>query len=151
MVWTCGMLQWCNQDSLWHTGWWKTWAWEAQNDIEAADRGIAESGSSRLSTLMIDVLGDLVWDLPCVQQASYLEGGPLMWMLPLYLHVIQKSDYDMIWYLMVNWAKVYKVYVLQMIKIRHRMYKRTTYSPENYLLSKNKKTKKKQSFLSVFR
>ena len=57
-------------------------------------RGIAESGSSRLSTLMIDVPGDLVWDLPCVQQASYLEGGPPMWMLPLYLHVNQKSDYD---------------------------------------------------------
>ena len=59
-------------------------------------RGIAESGSSRPSTLMIDVPGDLVWDLPCVQQASYLEGGPLLWMLPLYLHVNQKSDYDMI-------------------------------------------------------
>ena len=43
---------------------------------------------------MIDVPGDLVWDLPCVQQASYLEGGPLMWMLPLYLHVNQKSDND---------------------------------------------------------
>ena len=56
-------------------------------------RGIAESGSSRLSTLMIDVPGDLAWELPCVQQASYLEGGPLMWMLPLYLHVNQKSDY----------------------------------------------------------
>ena len=56
-------------------------------------RGIAESGSSRLSTLMIDVPGDLVWDLPCMQQASYLEGGPLMWILPLYLHVNQKSDY----------------------------------------------------------
>ena len=57
---------------------------------------IAESGSSQLSTLMIDIPGDLVWDLPCVQQASYLEGGPLMWMLSLYLHVNQKSDYDMI-------------------------------------------------------
>ena len=57
-------------------------------------RRIAESGSSRLSTLMIDVPGDLVWDLPCVQQASYLEGCPLMWMLPLYLHVNQKSGYD---------------------------------------------------------
>ena len=43
---------------------------------------------------MIDVPGDLLWDLPCVHQASYLEGGPLMWMLPLYLHVNQKSDYD---------------------------------------------------------
>ena len=57
-------------------------------------RGIAESESSRLSTLMIDVPGDLVWDLPCVQQASYLEGGPLMWMLPLYLHVNKTSDHD---------------------------------------------------------
>ena len=61
-------------------------------------RGIAESGSSRLSTLMIDIPGDLVWDLPCLQQASYLIGGPLMW--PLYLHVNQKSDYDMIIYKM---------------------------------------------------
>ena len=57
-------------------------------------RGIAESGSSRPSTLMIDIPGDLVWDLPCVQQASYLEGSPLVWMLPLYLHINQKSDYD---------------------------------------------------------
>ena len=38
LVWTCGMLQWCNQDSLWHTGWWKGWAWEAEDDMEAADR-----------------------------------------------------------------------------------------------------------------
>ena len=35
-----------------------------------------------------------MWDPPCVQQASYLEGGPLMWMLPLYLHVDQKSNDD---------------------------------------------------------
>ena len=33
-------------------------------------------------------------DLPCMQQASYLERGPLMWMLPLYLLVNQKSDDD---------------------------------------------------------
>ena len=56
-------------------------------------RGIAESGNSCLSTLMIDIPGELVRDLPCVQQASYLERGPLMWM-HLYLHVNQKSDYD---------------------------------------------------------
>ena len=43
---------------------------------------------------MIDIPGDLVWDLLCVQWASYLEWGPLMWMLPLYLHVIQKPDDD---------------------------------------------------------
>ena len=101
MVWTCGMLQWCRRQPLtyrlmeslglggpkWHGSSWQ--------------RGIAESGSSRLSTLMIDVPGDLVWDLPCVQQACYLEGSPLMWMLPLYLHVNQKSDYD-IWYDVFN-------------------------------------------------
>ena len=27
-----------------------------------------------------------------MQQASYLDWVPLMWMLPLYLHVNQKSD-----------------------------------------------------------
>ena len=57
-------------------------------------RGITESGSSQLSTLMIETPGDLVWDLPCVQQASCLEGGPLLWIWPLYLHVNQKSDDD---------------------------------------------------------
>ena len=31
-------------------------------------------------------------DLLCVQLVSYLEGGSLMWMMPLHLHV--KSDYD---------------------------------------------------------
>ena len=45
-----------------------------------------DDGSSWLSTHMIDTPGDLVWALLCMQQASYLEGGPLMWMLPLYLH-----------------------------------------------------------------
>ena len=55
-------------------------------------RGIAESGSSQLSTLMIEVCGNLVWDLRAV--SSYLEGGPLLWMLPLYLHVNKKSEYD---------------------------------------------------------
>ena len=29
-----------------------------------------------------------------MQLASYLEGGSLMWMMPLHLHVSQKSDYD---------------------------------------------------------
>ena len=29
-----------------------------------------------------------------MQQASYLEGGPLLWIWPLYLHVTQKSDDD---------------------------------------------------------
>ena len=53
-------------------------------------RGIAESGSFRLSTLMKNVPGDLVWDLPCVQQASYLEGGPLIWMLT-FLYITKEN------------------------------------------------------------
>ena len=92
-LWWYG-LQWCSQDSLWHTGWWKALAWEAQDNMETADREGLQSGSSWPSTFMIDIPGDLVWDLPCAQQASYLEGGPLVWMLPLYLHVNQKSDCD---------------------------------------------------------
>ena len=97
MVWTCGTLHWCNQDSLWLLSFWLMESvglgspkWHGSS----WQRGITENGSSRLSTLMIDIPGDLVWDLPCVQQASYLEGGPLKWMLHLYLHVNQKSDYD---------------------------------------------------------
>ena len=58
-------------------------------------RGIAESGSSQLLTLMIDIPGDLAWDLPYMQQA--LEGGPSMWMLHLYLQVNQKSNDDDEW------------------------------------------------------
>ena len=57
-------------------------------------RGISESGSFQLSTLMIETPGDLVWDLPCMQQAICLEGGPLLWIKPLYLHVNKKSDDD---------------------------------------------------------
>ena len=29
-----------------------------------------------------------------MQQASYLKGGPLLWILPLYLHINKKSDDD---------------------------------------------------------
>ena len=49
---------------------------------------------------MIDIPGDPVWDLPCVQQASYLEVGPLVWMLPLYLQLIKNlfmMIYDIDW------------------------------------------------------
>ena len=34
----CGTLQWCHQDNLWPTSWWKAWAWEAKDDMETADR-----------------------------------------------------------------------------------------------------------------
>ena len=57
---------------------------------------LTESGSSRLSTLMIDY----TWRSgarSAMCAASQLPGrGPLMWMLPLYLHVNQseKSDDD---------------------------------------------------------
>ena len=43
---------------------------------------------------MIDTPGDLVWDLPWMQQGSYLEEDRLMWMLPLYLHINQNPDDD---------------------------------------------------------
>ena len=33
-----GTLQWCSQDSRSHTGCGKAWAWEVQDDMEAADR-----------------------------------------------------------------------------------------------------------------
>ena len=52
------------------------------------------SGSSPQLTLKKGAPGDQVWDLLCVQLASYLERGPLMWMMPLHLHVNQNSDYD---------------------------------------------------------
>ena len=55
--------------------------------------------SSQLSTLMIETPGDLVRDLPCMQQASCLEGGPLLW---IYLHVNQKSDDDDDWHSHLN-------------------------------------------------
>ena len=54
------------------------------------------SGSSQQLTLKKGAPGDQVWDLLCVQLASYLEKDPLMWMM--HLHVNQKSDYDMMMY-----------------------------------------------------
>ena len=48
------------------------------------------SGSSRRLTLKKGAPGDQVCDLLCVQLASYLEGGPLMWMMC----INKKSDYD---------------------------------------------------------
>ena len=63
-------------------------------------RGIAESRSSRLSTLVIDIPGDLVWDLSYVQQASYLEGAhwcgccPCTCMLIKNLMMMKTSESD---------------------------------------------------------
>ena len=48
----------------------------------------------------------------CVQLARYLEGGPLMWMKPLQLHVNQKSYYDMIC------VFIYKKVILFVLKIK---------------------------------
>ena len=69
--------------------------------------GIAETGSSRLLTLMIDIRGDLGWDLPCVQLASSLVVGPLMWMLQ---HVNKKSDCDYDIWLSVYLAIIVFIY-----------------------------------------
>ena len=43
-----------------------------------------------------------VWDQLCVQLTSYLEGGPLMWMMPLHLHANQKSHYDIMMMFRLN-------------------------------------------------
>ena len=51
------------------------------------------SGSSLQLTLKKGAPGDQVCDLLCMQLASYMERGPLKWMMPLHLN--QKSDYDM--------------------------------------------------------
>ena len=61
----------------------------------------------RLSILMIDTPGDQLWDLPCMQQSSYLEGGPLMWMLPLHLHFNKKicDDDDNDDFMSFSWLK----------------------------------------------
>ena len=48
------------------------------------------SGSSQQLTLKKGAPGDLL----CMQLASYLEGGPLMWLIHLHLYVSQKSYYD---------------------------------------------------------
>ena len=65
-------------------------------------RETAESGSSRLSILMIVIPGDLVWDLPCVQQASYLEGGPTDVNVALY----QDSASKLSWF----WRRIFKTF-----------------------------------------
>ena len=61
---------------------------------ETDKRKTAVSGSSPQLTLKKGAPGDQVCDLLCVQLASYLERGPLMWMMSLHLHVNQKSGYD---------------------------------------------------------
>ena len=43
----------------------------------------------RLEALMIDIPGDLVCDLHARSKPATWKG---MWMLPLYLHINQKSD-----------------------------------------------------------
>ena len=54
-----------------------------------------EGVSSRQLTLNKGAPGDQVRALLCMQLASCLEGGPLMWVMPLHLHVNQNSDNDM--------------------------------------------------------
>ena len=82
---------------MWYTEWWQAGGREAQANMEETDgdrRQTAVSGSSRQLTLKKGAPGHQVWDLLCLQLASYLERGPLTWMMPLHLHVNQKSEYD---------------------------------------------------------
>ena len=57
-----------------------------------------QSGSSQLLTLITETPGGLLRDLPCVQQASYLEGGPLMWMFPCTFMLIKNPVMMMMGY-----------------------------------------------------
>ena len=61
---------------------------------QLTERDCREWKPSAIDPHMIETSGDLVWDLPCVQQATYLEGGPLLLILPLYLHINKKSNDD---------------------------------------------------------
>ena len=56
-------------------------------------------GVSHQSILMRATHGDLVYEQPCVQVASYLEGCPLMCKLPQHLHVNQNADDDDVFYM----------------------------------------------------
>ena len=60
---------------------------------EARTRGPSVS-SQALYHWATALPGDQVWDLQCMQLASYLERGPLVWMMPLQMHVNKKSVYD---------------------------------------------------------
>ena len=55
--------------------------------MEETDRQTAVSGRSRQLTLKKGEPGDQVLDMLCMQLASYLERGQLMWMMPLHLHI----------------------------------------------------------------
>ena len=91
LVWSSEMLQLCSQDSLWHTGSWKAYAWEAQDHMEAADR----EGSQR-----VEAHDRHTWRSgvrSAMRAASQLPGrGPLMWLLPL-----QKCSDDDKWDLVI--------------------------------------------------
>ena len=59
-----------------------TKVWDRARILPTELCGLVEtalSGSSRQLTLNKGAPGDQVWDLLCVQLASYLERGPLMW------------------------------------------------------------------------
>ena len=110
-------------------------------------RKTAVSGSSRQLTLKIGTPWDQVWDLLWVQLASYLEGGPLMWMMPLHLYVHQKS-------MMVWWSRVFivckfsclvRIHLLALMmsflmskhtKIRSTFYTFTTLSGQSIIMPK---------------
>ena len=67
-------------------------------------RGIAESGSSLPSALMIDIPADLVLDLPCMQQSSYLEGAHWCGCCPCTCTLIKNPI--MIWWYDINCRRI---------------------------------------------
>ena len=60
-----------------------------------------------------------------MQLASYLEGGPLIWMMTLHLHVNLKSDYDIAFIHKLNFIITF-VYLNELMKLIHEMSKKST-------------------------
>ena len=103
MVWTCGTLQWSVKT-----------AFDIQVDAKRGPgrpkmtwKQLTERDCREWKLLAINPHDRHTWrsGVRSTMQTSYLEGGPLVWMLPLYLHVNQKSDYDMIYVLVFTIQK----------------------------------------------
>ena len=54
-------------------------------------------------TLMIDTPGDLVWDVPCMQEASYLEGAHICGNCPCTCMLIKNRMMMMMMMIFVSW------------------------------------------------
>ena len=63
LVWICRTLQWCSQDSLWHTGWWKAWAWEASGKVSGSVGCTSDWRQEVAGSTLAEVGNILLWRL----------------------------------------------------------------------------------------